>query len=229
MYTTEEIAAIAAIPDTAFKYKQQFQSLLDFYLWIKDTWTATAIKQLATDNSLSLRGHENKAKFARLAAQTMLIESQPVLCPSQPENEDSDPNPTNHSNQDSQTVRILAIALTLPPVPKTNGLENAPAWKILGSPIYRIELEQNFKKLLWYWHPDKNADPSAKDRMSLICAIYRLLSMHWEAKYDPLLPIEKLNKLAIERAMQKTFDWTPESFWTDELRAKSFESLKPGI
>lgn len=230
MYTTEEIAAIAAIPDTAFKYKQQFQSLLDFYLWIKDTWTATAIKQLATDNSLSLRGHENKAKFARLAAQTMLNESQPILCPSQPD--DIELNTTSHvesqdgDDQDGNDARPIAL---LAPVTFTNGLENAPAWQILGSPISRLELEQNFKKLLWYWHPDKNADPSAKGRMSLISAIYRLLSLHWEAKYNPLLPIEKLNKLAIEKAKQKAYDWSPESFWTDEIRSKSFNSLKAGI
>lgn len=229
MYTTEEIARIAAIPDTAFKYKQQFQSLLDFYLWIKETWTATAIKQLATDNSLSLRGYENKAKFARLAAQIIIRESQPILCSSEPENEDSDPNPTNHSNQDNQTVRILAIALTLPPVPKTNGLENAPAWKILGSPIYKSELEQNFQKLLWYWHPDRSDDPTASDRISLVVSIYRRLTNFWDVKYSPLLPIHKLNQIAIEKAMQKTYDWSPESFWTDDLRSKSCHTLNSGL
>lgn len=228
MYSIEEIASIAAIPDTAFKYKQQFQSLLDFYLWIKDTWTATAIKQLATDNSLTLRGHENKAKFARLAAQVIISESQPILCQSQPEDPEISTHPEVESQDDDDQKPTRIIAL-LAPVTLTNGLENAPAWKILGSPISRTELEHNFKKLLWYWHPDKNADPSAKDRMSLISAIYRLLSMHWEAKYDPLLPIGKLNKLAIERAMDKTYDWSPESFWTDDLRSKSFETLKSGI
>lgn len=228
MYTIEEIAAIAAMPDTAFRYKKQFQNLLEFYLWIKENWTATAIKQLATDNSLSLRGHENKAKFARLAAQVIIDESQPILCPS--DDGHSIPPPAiesdSHIATPPETTRPTKL---LPPVPPTNGLENAPAWQILGSPLHRTELEQNFKKLLWYWHPDKNPDPSAKDRMSLISAIYRLLSLHWEAKYEPLLPIEKLNKLAITRAMQKTYDWNPESFWTEELRSKSFEHLKASI
>lgn len=222
MYTTDEIAAIAAMPDTAFKYKQQFQSLLNFYLWIRDNWTATAIKELASENGLSLRSHLNQAKFARLAAQIIVAESQPVLCP-----QIECPNPIEPIEPDNAEI-IRPIAL-ISPTPLTNGLENAPAWKILGSPISRTELEQNFKKLLWYWHPDKNSDPSAEDRMSLIASIYRLLTLHWEAKYSPLLPARKLNSIAISRAMDKTFDWSPESFWTDELRSKSFESLKSSI
>lgn len=227
MYTTEEIAAIAAIPDTAFKYKQQFQSLLDFYFWVKETWTPTAIKELASENELCLRKHDNKAKFARLAAQMIVAESQPVLCSHKPEpNSIQKTEPDLPLSDNTETIRPIAL---IPPTPLTNGLEKAPAWKILGSPISRSELEQNFKKLLWYWHPDKNCDPSAKDRMSLIASIYRLLTLHWEAKYSPLLPANKLSTIAIQRAMDKTFDWSPESFWTDDLRSKSFESLKTGI
>lgn len=200
MFTQENIAAIAALPANAYKFKSNVDQLIAFYKWVRSQWTSKAVQDLAVQNCLNLRKKEDKAKFGWFAAQE-LARALP-------------PSPKKETYQSAQTVKVLCQALALlPPVPPTNGLENAPAYQIMGSPIYADELNRNYKQLVQKWHPDLNPSIEAVGRFQTINDIYQTLRAHWFEKYSPLLPIAKIGKENIDRAMSKTFDFAPESFW----------------
>lgn len=200
MLTQENIAAIAALPANAYKFKCHIDSLIQVYLFCRSQWTTKAIHDLTVEQGLNLRKKEDKAKFGWFAAQE-LTKALP-------------PAPKKETYQSAKTVKVLCQALALlPPVPPTNGLENAPAYRIMGSPIYADELNRNYKQLVQKWHPDLNPSLEAVGRFQTINEVYQALRAHWFEKYSPLLPIAKIGQENIDRAMNKTFDFTPESFW----------------
>ena len=196
MLTQEQITQIAALPFNAYKFKHHIDALLTVYRWVREQWTSKAVKDLCTEYELDLRRKEDRAKFGWFAAKE-LAKALP-------------PAPAN----DSRTVRVLCQCLALlPPVPPTNGLENATAYRIMGSPIYADELRRNYQALVQKWHPDINPSVEAVGRFQIINEIYQTLRGQWFEKYSPLLPASKIGQENIDRAMGKTFPWSPDSFW----------------
>lgn len=198
MLTQENIAAIAALPANAYKFKAHINSLIAVYQFCRQQWTAKAIHDLTVKQNLNLRKKEDKAKFGWFAAQELVKALPPV---------------TEHQSE-TKTVKVLCQALALlPPVPETNGLENTPAYCIMGRPVYADELNRNYKQLVQKWHPDLNPSLEAVGRFQTINEVYQALRAHWFEKYSPLIPISKIGKENVERAMKQQFPWTPESFW----------------
>ena len=205
MFTDQQIIEIAALPATCFKFKAHVETLVGFYKWIRQQWTVSAQNELKTRHNLDLRQKTDRLKFAWHAAKEL---SQDCLPPAK---EDS----PIHPKAESQLAKILCQAIALlPPSPPTNGIEKAPAYKIMGEPVYADELVRNYKLLAKKWHPDNNPSVEAVGRFQLIQNIYITMRKDWFAKYSPFIPKERLGDKAFQLAYAKTFDWTPESFWT---------------
>lgn len=197
-FTQDQIQAIATLPANAYKFKAHIDNLIAIYRWCREQWTSKAIKDLTAENNLDLRRKEDRAKFGWFAAQE-LAKALP---------------PAPQRQQESKSVKVLCQAIALlNPVPTTNGLENAPAYKIMGSPIYADELRRNYELLVRKWHPDVNQSLEAVGRFQLITELYRTLRDKWFEKYSPLIPGDRLGKENLQRAMDKSFPWSPESFW----------------
>ncbi len=207
MFTQQQILEIASLPETAFKFKVHVDTLIKFYKWITQEWTSQSLKEHKAKYELDCRSTEGKLKCALYAAKELSTHClpptpSPVVSPSE--------SPV----KEVQVSKILCQAIALlPPVPKTNGLEKAPAYQILGEPIYFEELVRNYRQLVLKWHPDNNESPSSVGRMQLITSIYKDLKAEWFTKYSPLIPISRLGKENLLRAMSKEFPWIPESFW----------------
>ncbi len=211
-YTQEQIREIAELPFTALKFKTYVDSLLDFYSWVRFQWTTSAQRELKQKHDLDLRIKADRLKFALLAAKELATDCLP---PSQ-----STANPSPPLGE-VQTTKILCQAIALLPYTPTNGLENAPAYRVLGSPISADSLVENYKLLAKKWHPDINPNPEARDRFNFISEIYRTLKGNWFNRYSPLIGKEKFvdalgvpNFDTIYKAaygVQLRFD--PESFW----------------
>lgn len=207
MFTQQQILEIAQQPETAFRFKIHVDTLIQFYQWIREQWTAKSLQEHKAKYGLDCRSTEGKLKLAWLAAKELSTHcltpaSEPTFC------SDSD------SNKEVQISRILCQAIALlPPVPKTNGLEKAPAYQIMGEPIYFEELVRNYRQLVSKWHPDYNSSVEAIGRMQLITNIYQELKAEWFTKYSPLIPVERIGQENHHRAMSKQFSWIPESFW----------------
>ena len=170
IYTPEQIVEIATLSESAFRLQSTISQLKDFYVWIKSTWTKQAITSLAKQHELNLRSHENQARLAWYAAQ-LLASELPALPASNSttESENTQSEPITGDCIESQIVRVLATALVLlPPVPETNGLEFAPAYEIMGNPVYVDELNRNYIQLYNRWHPDRNSHPSSTARFQII-------------------------------------------------------------
>ncbi len=205
-YTQEEIIEIATLPTTAFKFKVHVDTLVDFYRWIRSEWTRSAQIELKEKYQLDLRTKGDRLKFAWYAAKELATDRLP---PSTSHHDDG-----RLSNPEVQTTKILCQAIALlPPLRPTNSLENAPAYRVLGSPISADELVRNYKILARKWHPDLNSSPEALDRFKLVSDIYKTLRSQWFAKYSPLIPKEKIGDRAIQLAYAVKLPYSPESFW----------------
>ena len=195
--THEQIKEIASLPSNAYKFKAHIDGLIEVYKFCKDQWTQIAIRDLTTANNLDLRKKEDRAKFGWYAAQE-LAKALP---------------PAKEHHDDAQTVKVLAQAIALlPPIPETNGLENAPVYRIFGSPVYLDELRNAYRKLATKWHPDGNSDPTSESRFKIITECYSDLTAKWFEKYSPLIPVGTIGKENIARAMAVKLPFTPESF-----------------
>ena len=219
-YTPQQIIEIATLPESAFRLQATISQLTKFYVWIKETWTKQAIQSLAKQHELNLRSHENQAKFAWYAAQLLASElpalpgSNSDVTASCSESKELQSEPMTSDCIESQIVRVLATALALlPPVPETNGLEFAPAYQIMGNPIYVDELDRNYIELARRWHPDRNSHHEAIIRFQMIADIYKNLRSHWHEKYSPLIPLSRLGTENLQSAMSAVFDFDPASFW----------------
>lgn len=208
MFDDKTILQLAQLPETAFKFKSHIDNLIAFYVWLKDQWTAQAIADLKSRHDLNLRSTEGKAKLAWYAAQEW---AESVTSYQLPVTEEVK---SIEASIEAKTVKVLCQAIALlPPIPPTNGLEAAPAYAIMGNPVYLDELRRNYIKLASKWHPDRNSSPEAGDRFALVSAIYKEMDSQWLSKYSPLIPISKIGKENIERAFNKKFQFSPESFW----------------
>ena len=216
-YTPQQIIEIATLPESAFRLQATISQLTKFYVWIKETWTKQAIQSLAKQHDLSLRSHENQARFAWYAAQLLASELPALPGPNWDlidEPKESNPEPITSDCIESQIAKILATALVLlPPVPETNGLETTPAYQIMGTPIYVDELDRNYIELARRWHPDRNSHHEAIIRFQMIADIYKNLRSHWHEKYSPLIPLSRLGTENLQSAMSAVFDFDPASFW----------------
>lgn len=198
MFTQEQIINIASLPETAFRFKNTVDSLLDFYAWVREQWTAKAIADHRNKYELDCRSQEGKLRFAWYAAKEL---SQNCL-------------PLPKEDKEIKTVKVLSQAIAfLKPVPPTNGLENSPAYQIMGKPIYFDELVRNYRVLAQKYHPDNNPSVEAVGRFQIVNEIYQALKSQWFDKYSPLIPIERIGRENIERAYSKQFPFDPDSFW----------------
>lgn len=201
--TQEQITAIATLPANAYKFKAHIYNLIAIYRWCKEQWTAKAVKDIAIEYNLNLRKKDDRAKFGWYAAQELAK----ALPPAPSHQQES-------KSVESKSVKFLCQAIALlNPVPPTNGLENAPAYQIMGSPVYADELRRNYKALVEKWHPDVNPSLEAVGRFQLVSDLYRTMRDKWFEKYSPLIATERIGKENIDRAMGKEFPWSPESFW----------------
>lgn len=214
-FSDEIILKLAQLPETAFKFKVHIDSLVAFYCFVREQWTATAIADLKSRHNLNLRSTEGKAKLAWYAAQEWVKCLPPSVTSYQSSVISEEVKPIEVATTEAKTVKVLCQAIALlNPVPETNGLEDAPAYAIMGNPIYLDELRRNYFKLASKWHPDRNPNnPEASDRFALISAIYKELDAQWLTKYSPLIPISKIGKDNVDRAFNKKFAFSPESFW----------------
>jgi hypothetical protein len=205
MLTQEEINAIALLPENAFKYKAHFDSLIALYQWCRTQWTARSIKHLAHENGLDLRKKDDRARFGLIAAKELVLALPPAPSPEVKPIEPVKPD---------QTVKFLCQAIALlNPVKPTNGLEKAPAYQLMGEPVYFDELVRNYRILARQWHPDRNDDPTALMRFQEINSIYTALSTRWFDKYSPLIDIAIIGQDNINRAMAVKLNFSPESYW----------------
>ena len=209
MFTTQQIIEIASLPEAAFRFKVHVDTLISFYQWIRSQWTDKSLREHKAKYGLDCRSTEGKLKCAWLAAKELSPHYLPPVSDTKPQ-----PEPISTPIKEVQVSRILCQAIALlPPVPQTNGLEKAPAYQIMGEPIYFDELVRNYRQLVVKWHPDNNSSVEAIGRMQLITSIYQELKANWFTKYSPLIAIEKIGQHNYQRAMSKQFSWTPESFW----------------
>jgi hypothetical protein len=196
--TQDQIQEIASLPSNAYKFKAHIDGLIDVYRFCRDQWTRIAIQELTHINNLDLRKKEDRAKFGWHAAQELAKALPPV----------------KESHNDTGTVKVLAQAIALlPPVPETNGLENAPVYRIFGSPVYLDELRNGYKALAIKWHPDNNSNPEAEARFKMLTETYSDLTRSWFEKYSPLIAKAAIGEGNIKRAMSVKLQFTPESFW----------------
>lgn len=203
MYTEQQITEIAALPATCFKFKSHVDTLLGFYAWIRQQWVPSAQTELKTRHNLDLRQKADRLRFAWYAAKELATDCLPPVS-------EEVVNPKG----ESQVAKILCQAIALlPPVPPTNGIEKAPAYQIMGEPVYADELVRNYKLLAKKWHPDNNPSLEAVGRFQLITSIYSTMKKDWFSKYSPFIPKERLGDKAFQMAYAKQFPWTPESFW----------------
>lgn len=208
MFTNQQVKDLAALPETAFKFKEQIDSLVEFYKWLRPKMTTKAIAEFREEHFLDCRSKEGKARFAWLAAKEIAVT--PLS---------SDPKPvqkvTKEPAKEVQVSKILCEAIALlPPVPPTNGLEKAPGWVAMGSPIYYDELIRNYRILLKKWHPDHNGcSVESIERTRVIRKLFNNLKPNWFTKYSPLIPFEKLGEANYKLAMDKEVGFVPESFW----------------
>ena len=208
MFTTEQIQQIASLPESAFRFRCHVDALMSLYKWIREQWTTKAIAEHRSKYELDCRSTQGKLKFALFAAKEM---SQSVLPPVITE---QDTSPTTEQYREMQTSRILCQAIALlPPVPRTNGLEKSPAYRVMGEPVYVDELVRNYKQLITKWHPDVNSSVEAIGRIQLITQIYQQLKSQWFQKYSPLIPLEKIGQHNLQLAMSQQLPWSPSSFW----------------
>lgn len=197
-YTDDQIEAIANLPEAAFRFKTHVDNLLGFYTWTRSQWTLAAVKDFTRQHGLDLRSQGDRCRFAWLAAKEW------VACLP----------PATETKPETKVVRVLSRAIALlKPVPPTNSLENSPAYKIMGSPIYYDELIEGYKRLVRKYHPDLNPTPEATERLQIVTEIYTTLRDGWTAKYSPLIPREVIGEANIKLAYAKAFKWAPESFW----------------
>ncbi len=195
--TQDQITAIAALPANAYKFKAHIDGLINVYRFCKDQWTRIAIQELTHINNLDLRKKEDRAKFGWYAAQE-LTKALP---------------PAKEIHNDTGTVRVLAQAIALlPPVPETNGLENAPVYRLFGRPVYLDELRNGYKAMAIKWHPDNNPSPEAEARFKVLTECYSDLTRSWFEKYSPLIPLAAIGEGNIKRAMAVKLPFAPESF-----------------
>jgi hypothetical protein len=183
----QQIIEIARIPESAFRFKVYADRLVEFYRFIREQWTPQAIKQFSKDNSLDLRRYADKLQFAWLAAREWVN-----VIPASSEHQQIPSSPQ------SQVVRVLS---------------QAPAYRIMGEPIYYDELRRNYLYLSGKFHPDRNKQPEARARFQLVTAIYKDLQKDWFVKYSPLIATAKIGQENIDKALAKQFPFSPESFW----------------
>ncbi len=215
MFTSDEIISIASLPESAFRFRHHVDALMSLYKWVREQWTPKAISEHRTKYELDCRTTEGKLKFALTAAKEMSQDIFPPVC-----TETTSPSNTEN-NREIQTSRILSQAIALLPYTPTNGLENAPAYRVLGSPLSADSLVENYKILAKKWHPDINPNSEARARFDLISEIYRTLKKNWFSRYSPLIPKEKFvdsqgvpNFNTIYNAAYSVkLDFPPESFW----------------
>lgn len=206
-YTQEQIIEIASLPVTAFKFKTHVDTLVDFYRWIRAQWVQSAQNELKHKYKLDLRTKTDRLKFAWYAAKELAQDCLPSF---KPETSDSSIHPKGEVN----TTKILCQAIALlPPLRPTNSLENAPAYRVLGSPISADELVRNYKILAQKWHPDRNPSLEAIGRFQLITNIYKTLRSQWFTKYSPLISKDKIGDRPIRLAYAVKLPYPPESFW----------------
>ncbi len=215
MFTQQEILEIAALPETAFRFRCHVDALISLYKWVREQWTAKAIAEHRHKYELDCRTTEGKLRFALTAAREL---SQGVLPPVIAETSSAS---STDNNRDVQTSRILSQAIALLPYTPTNGLENAPAYRVLGSPISADSLVENYKILAKKWHPDLNTNPEASERFDLISDIYQTLKGNWFTRYSPLIAKEKFRNAQgipnfntiYQAAYSVKLRFSPESFW----------------
>ncbi|ACB54139.1 hypothetical protein cce_4791 [Crocosphaera subtropica ATCC 51142] len=208
MFTQQEILEIASLPESSFRFRCHVDALMSLYKWVREQWTPKAITEHRTKYDLDCRSTDGKLKFALTAAKELSQGVLPPVC--------TESSPSNtEENREIQTSRILSQAIALlPPVPKTNGLENTPSFRIMGRPIYWDELAHNYKQLRLKWHPDKNPNSTeAEERFKVITQIYADLKSEWFEKYSPRIPLERIGQHNLQLAMRQQFPWSPESFW----------------
>ncbi|MGL5805966.1 MAG: hypothetical protein ACRC11_11065 [Xenococcaceae cyanobacterium] len=187
------------------RHQQTIDRLIDLYKFITQLWTKTAVKDFATSKGLNLRKKSDRALFARLAG----AEEVKALPPSQ--------NPKHQLKAATQTLKIVAlVAGYLPPAKELNGLQNSPAFRILGKPYSKAELHRNYHRLIKQEHPDVSQYPIqiATERFKIVVGIYRQLNANWENKYNPTLPINPDDLAASLNVKYPDFAH-PDSFWTD--------------
>ncbi len=215
MFTQEKILSIASLPESAFRFKCHVDALIALYKWVREQWTTRAIAEHRNKYELDCRTTEGKLRFALTAAREL---SQGVLPPVVAETPSAS---STENNREIQASRILSQAIALLPYTPTNGLENAPAYRVLGSPISAYSLVENYKILAKKWHPDINPNPEASARFDLISDIYRTLKGNWFSRYSPLIAKEKFVdaqgipnfNTIYQAAYSVKLRFSPESFW----------------
>lgn len=198
MYTKEQIKAIASIEPQEFCLKSNVQTLCEFYKWVKEEVTPCTIEKTKKALGLNLRKREDRMKLAHAIAIQL---------------NGGKPDPTPTERKDTLVNLLTKVIALLPPVPPTNGLEDAPGWRLFGSPIYIHELDAGYSALHKTYHPDVNPSPDSTKKMSVINRIYDKLREDWTLKYSPLLPKELITDEIVELAMGVNLEIDPEETW----------------
>ena len=192
-YTPEQLLELAT---AQLRYQSTVNSLTEFYGYIKQLWSKSAIKKLATENNLNLRVTQDKLRFAQIAAEIELdnysITENRQL---QAELEITKAELAYAKETIVQQEKAIALLKAGKPL---NGRENTPIFKVFGSPTTKDMLISNYRKLRVKEHPDASSYPSdvAAQRFAFLKAAYTALLNGWVDKYDPTLPIseEELSK-----------------------------------
>ncbi len=192
-YTPEQLLELTT---AQLRYQSTVNSLTEFYGYIKQLWSKSAIKKLATENNLNLRVTQDKLRFAQIAAEIEL-DNYSIADPQQLQAELETTKAELVTAKQTIKKQEKAIALLKAGKP-LNGRENTPIFKVFGSPTTKDMLVSNYRKLRVKEHPDASSYPSdvAAQRFAFIKSAYVALLNGWDEKYCPTLLItqEELTK-----------------------------------
>lgn len=204
------------------RYRQCFDSLIEFYNYIRSIWTKEAVKEVAKHHDLNLRKTVDRAKFAQIAALIELedyqyqLEGSTELEAITAQLEDSQKQ-LAEVKQELTSAKETIVQLdselkALKAGKELNGVQDSPLFKCFGSPTTRDQLISNWRKLRKVEHPDLSdySHDVATERYVFLKRAYNLMLGKWESKYDPTLEIteEQLTK-----AMAARLPFPVESFW----------------
>ncbi len=114
-------------------------------------------------------------------------------------------------NKSERFSFLLLTNRLLPAGKPLNGTEESPAMRILGSPKTLTELEANYRELIKREHPDLSVhEPElAAKRYMYVRSLVKFTRKHW----DRVKPTAKISNEDLQRRMNATTPYSPESFW----------------
>lgn len=226
-YTTQQLEEITSLNPC---HQQAVETLLNFYQFVRSSWTANAIAQLKNAHELDLRRKQDRLQLAHFAAKEELDfarslpagvapvadlpednhNQQPSSCQQATPETETESSSDKYARLEKFTLLLLSGRI-LPSGPPLNGTQHAPAMRVLGSPKTLTELDDHYKQLVKHHHPDLSpfCEEEAQARFTYIRKLYQLTRRCW----DKLKPTATITQQTLQQRLQARVPYSPESFW----------------